>query len=140
REFELDLHTTQARVVELEAALAGHEVDDAAFLSIERAAADLETTWRIAERRVNTVTRDVEQLRAALKRAEELRAEREGIGGRLTVAANLAEDLRSDRFQQFLLDDAFQDLVLGASVRMRQMTDRYTLEWDNQQFMVVDHD
>ena len=52
----------------------------------------------------------------------------------------MATDLKGDRFQNYLLEEAFKALVAGASVRMRDISNRYTLEWEDSEFYVVDHD
>jgi DNA repair protein SbcC/Rad50 len=62
------------------------------------------------------------------------------VRGRLALTAAMAADLRGDAFQEYLLEEAFHSLVAGASVRMRQMSNRYTLEWNDGDFYVVDHD
>ena len=56
------------------------------------------------------------------------------------VTAELATDLKGDRFQEYLLEEAFKTLVASASVRMKAISNRYTLEWDDGEFYVVDHD
>ena len=58
----------------------------------------------------------------------------------LDVTAEMAADLKGDRFQAYLLEEAFKALVAGASVRMRAISNRYTLEWEDSEFYVVDHD
>jgi exonuclease SbcC len=56
------------------------------------------------------------------------------------VYEQLATDLRSDRFQQYLLDDTFCKLVGGASARLLQLNERYELAYSDGQFAVLDHD
>jgi DNA repair protein SbcC/Rad50 len=58
----------------------------------------------------------------------------------LAITAELATDLRGDRFQEYLLEEAFKTLVAGASARMQAMTNRYTLGWEDGEFYVMDHD
>jgi hypothetical protein len=43
------------------------------------------------------------------------------------VTAELATDLKGDRFQEYLLEEPFKGLVAGASPRMNAMSHRYTL-------------
>jgi hypothetical protein len=45
----------------------------------------------------------------------------------LAVTAELATDLKGDRFQEYLLEEPFKGLVAGASTRMKVMSHRYTL-------------
>ena len=56
------------------------------------------------------------------------------------VTAEMATDLKGDRFQEYLLEEAFKALVASASVSMKSVSNRYTLEWDAGEFYVVDHD
>ena len=74
--------------------------------------------------------------------AERLRAqvERDRVGRLMDTSAELALDLKSDAFQNYLLEEAFHGLVAGASLRLREMTNRYTLVWQDSRFYVVDHD
>ncbi|MBL8231546.1 MAG: hypothetical protein JNL98_23825 [Bryobacterales bacterium] len=52
----------------------------------------------------------------------------------------LSLDLRSNEFQQFVLDRSFRELVDGASGRLRQLNDRYDLVFKDKGFSVADHD
>ena len=54
--------------------------------------------------------------------------------------ARLSADLRADAFQAWLLREAFERLVAGASIRLLELSGRYTLQWVDDEFMVVDHD
>ncbi len=54
--------------------------------------------------------------------------------------AQLADELRSDRFQAFLLRDTFRELVRGASQRLWDLSARYRLHWEDESFHVVDYD
>jgi exonuclease SbcC len=65
---------------------------------------------------------------------------REALQKTFAVTAELATDLKGDRFQEYLLEEAFKTLVASASVRMKAISNRYTLEWDDGEFYVVDHD
>lgn len=56
------------------------------------------------------------------------------------ITAEIATDLKGDRFQEYLLEEAFKTLVEGASVRLKSISNRYTLQWESGEFYVVDHD
>ncbi len=75
-----------------------------------------------------------------MDRARQLTTEAEALRARLAVTSEMAVDLRSDGFQDYLLEEAFRGLVAGASTRLRQMSRRYTMEWDAGEFYVIDHD
>jgi hypothetical protein len=64
-------------------------------------------------------------------------ADRKGSRG-LGEAAN---DLRSDKFQAYVLHEAFTELVQGASARLLMLTqERYSLQFHDDEIQVVDHD
>lgn len=52
----------------------------------------------------------------------------------------LADDLKRDAFQAYLLEDTFAELVKGASVRLKGLSERYTFDYSNKSFFVLDHD
>jgi len=84
-----------------------------------------------------------ERLRALeneVAEAESHRAQRDALAARLGPEATLAQDLRSDRFQAWLLEEAFAELLQGASRRLLDLTGRYGLEYAEDAFYVVDHD
>ena len=80
-------------------------------------------------------------MKAAIGKAKELGEEREEKGARHSVHHELAMALRSDKFQSYLLTEAFARLVRGASETLLELSDqRYTLEVKDDDFRVVDHD
>ena len=81
--------------------------------------------------------------RACVRRVKErarLSALRDALQQSFAVTAEMATDLKGDRFQEYLLEEAFKNLVASASVRMKAISNRYTLEWEDGEFYVVDHD
>ncbi len=59
----------------------------------------------------------------------------------LRVYDLLAGDLRSDKFQAYVLEEVFTELVEGASARLLMLTqERYSLQFENEEIRVVDHD
>ncbi len=83
---------------------------------------------------------EIRHLEEQVKRAVELAAELKKNRGLHTVYARLADDLRGDHFQKFLLEEVFRDLVRGASERLWNLTEVYRLEWRDSAFYVIDHD
>jgi exonuclease SbcC len=83
----------------------------------------------------------VDQLQAALERVAELTDERNQKSAQHGLHCELALALRSDRFQSYLLTEAFDHLVQGASRTLFELSDqRYTLDVSDDEFRVVDHD
>lgn len=56
------------------------------------------------------------------------------------IYRRLGDDLRTDRFQAFVLDETFRDLAKGAAIRLMQLSSRYTLAYREDTFYVIDHD
>ena len=76
-----------------------------------------------------------------LARSRELREQLEREESALRVVDLLADDLRSDKFQAYVLQEVFTELVQGASTRLLRLTgDRYSLRFDDDEIRVVDHD
>ena len=140
-DHERDLHATELRVRDLQ--------ND---LGAERVSADQLEEARANERRIKgeveqlvrmsaNLSRQVETMTERLARAqaldEQLRAGRDDFG----LFSGLATDLRSDRFQAYVLEDSFTKLVQGASDRLFTLSgQRYSLTFKEDQILVVDHD
>jgi exonuclease SbcC len=94
----------------------------AAAVAVERGEADLR---RISERRAD----------AAGLREQRIRYEREA-----QVARTLAGHLRANNFERWLLEEALDSLVDGASRTLRELSSgQYDLGHDRGEFYVVDH-
>ena len=53
----------------------------------------------------------------------------------------LAGDLRSDKFQAYILEEVFTEPVQGASARLLTLTgERYSLQFKDDKIRVIDHD
>lgn len=128
------------RLLEIEPEIGGKEVDARALAAAEERFAGSVTASREAELAVSRLDAERSSLADAVEKRTQLVAERDVLRGRLSVTGEMAADLKGDSFQQYLLEEAFRSLVNGASVRMREISNRYTLEWNNGDFYVVDHD
>jgi exonuclease SbcC len=135
-----ELATCQSRGAELGAALGDDLVDAHTLAAAESATGQKRALHHDAVRREATLDQRLHELRrraeAALARQKELAATRE----QHAVQKQLAADLRSDAFQAYLLEEAFRELVAGASHRLRELSNRYTLEFHGDAFHVLDHD
>jgi DNA repair protein SbcC/Rad50 len=84
----------------------------------------------------------LEQIRTNLRRADELRLVLTAATESRDVARSVADHLKADRFERWLLDEALQQLVVGATSRLHELTaGAYTLVLDDKTraFAVVDH-
>jgi exonuclease SbcC len=128
------------RLVELEPQIAGREVSAAVLGEAEGSCTAAIARWREADQSVTRLDGDSTRLRQEVRRRAQLLADRLALQTTLNITAELATDLKGDRFQEYLLEEAFKALVAGASVRMKAISNRYTLEWESGEFYVVDHD
>ncbi len=128
------------RLLELEPRVAGREVSVEALEAEEARFATAVQAAREADLAAARLEGDRVRLAADVERRTGLAARQQALAARCALHADMAADLRGDAFQEFLLEEAFRALVAGASLRMRRMTNRYTLEWRDGAFFVVDHD
>ena len=140
REYNNRLHSLKTRALELREALNGQTP-----LSTEDFA-DLETNLRELETQVLTLNRTEAQLQqiitdlqTRLRDKNRLTAEAATLETRFDVYAALAQDLKGNQFQDYLLAQVQRDLLTRASFVMRQITsDRYTLTLEDGEFCVQD--
>jgi exonuclease SbcC len=130
----------EVRIGELAGELGGKEVAQETLDMAESAVQQL--AERLGDARASCV-RLAEQIRAltdAVARADALRKELARQRAEHAVYHGLALDLMSNRFQAFLLEETFRELVAGASARLWDLTKRYRFDWQNEAFQVIDHD
>jgi len=112
------------KCAELGVDLAGSEPRDAATEARERARGHLD---------------GLEKDRA---KAAELEGQRDGLLEKKVVAEELGRHLRADRFEKWILDEALQRLVVGATEILRELSGgaySLTLDEAGANFAVVDH-
>jgi exonuclease SbcC len=140
RTFEHKRAAVLERLGHLEREIAGHEVSAAVLEKVEASYIELEADWREADQAVVRFEGEHARLGQDVQRREQLFAQHRVLDASLSITSELATDLRGDRFQEYLLEEAFKTLVASASVRMQAMSNRYTLGWEAGEFYVIDHD
>jgi exonuclease SbcC len=135
-----ETRTVQVRIEELIGELEGTEVSGETLAAAETEATRLRGELSAAERSQVELKMRIEVISKAIDRAKELRRDLDRKRAHHSLYRGLALDLRSDRFQAFLLQETFRDLVSGASGRLWDLTKRYRFGWQNEAFHVVDHD
>ena len=99
--------------------------------------ADVETALGQEKR----LEEQIGRMKERLERGKELRRKLDIEKASLSVYDLLANDLRSDKFQAYVLEEVFTELVEGASARLLRLTgERYSLEFHHDEIRVVDHD
>jgi exonuclease SbcC len=95
---------------------------------------------RVAAVTVEQTRAGYERLAERRARADRLRAERESHETEARVARALAQHLRANNFERWLLAEALDNLVEGASRILRELSGgQYDLGHDKGEFFVVDH-
>ncbi|WP_432836563.1 AAA family ATPase [Dactylosporangium sp. CA-092794] len=91
----------------------------------------------VALERADADRRRIEERRAD---ADRMREQRDGLAREAQVAKALAQHLRADRFERWLLAEALDTLVQGASRTLRELSSgQYDLGHDKGEFYVIDH-
>jgi exonuclease SbcC len=142
---EVRHHEDESRAVSERVARLSAEIGDRRLTAeaLQQAVAELSEARRLHVEGLQKEAahrQEMTALEMRLKLARELAARLESERRDHGLYKQIADDLASHRFQAYLLEETFSDLVRGASIRLRQMSDRYTLEFENDAFHVLDHD
>lgn len=140
-QHEQDRRAAEERAVALRAELGEERVSEEQLAGAETLAADLTREVEAALGQENRLQEQIGRMKQRLERSRDLRAQLETEEVSLRVYDLLAGDLRSDRFQAYVLYEVFNELVKGASTRLMTLTgERYSLRFDDDEIKVVDHD
>ena len=139
--YARDLHATELRVRDLQKDLGGERVSDE---QLDDASANDRRIKGEVEELVTMnayLGQQVETMTGRLARAQTLDKQLRAMRDDHRLFSGLATDLRSDRFQAYILEDSFTKLVHGASHRLFTLSgERYSLTFQEDQILVVDHD
>ena len=128
------------RVLELTAQLGGREVDEAEVRTASDEVARLRQEREQGLAKQAALQEQIQQLSHRLTMARQLHRDLEARSRELSTYGQLADELRSDGFQAYLLQETMRELVAGASQRLMKLSGRYTLEYTDEAFHVLDHD
>lgn len=135
-----EVHAVQQRVAALEHELAGRSVGASEFAAAQTNVQRLRSEHEQGLRTEATLEEQRQVLARKLAAANELTTRLEADRRDHRQHEQLAGDLRSDRFQEFIVREAFADLVARASLRLRALSGRYTLAMHGGEFYVLDLD
>ena len=136
-----DRHAAEERIATLRTELGEERVSDLRLAAAEKLAADVTAEVETALGQEKTLEEQIARTKERLLRGRELRAKLDLEEAALRVSDLLAGDLRSDKFQAYVLEEAFTELVEGASVRLLALTgERYSLRFNDDVIRVIDHD
>ncbi len=140
KSYRQERHSTEQRVSELERELGGEAVTEQAQRHAEEEAGFKRRDYEDAVKKKAELEQQVKEIERRMKRATELSAQKKSLEKEFSVYHRLATDLRSENFQAYLLEEAFRELVGGASIRLENLSGRYSLEYQQDAFHVLDHD
>ena len=113
---------------------------DAGSLDAVTTTSALEKAARDARRTADRFANDVAVLEQRLERMANLQAEIDEKRGRMHQYNKVANELKTDRFIGFLLDESIEDLALRASHELKKISaGQYSLTSSKNNFTVVDH-
>ena len=135
-----DMHSYEKTIADVEADLAGKYVSDKALESATLKLGEERKKQEAAVRELISSEQRIKQLKSKIQVATKLCKELKDKSEALATYKQLADDLKRDAFQAYLLEDTFAELVKGASVRLKGLSERYTFEYSNKSFFVLDHD
>jgi DNA repair protein SbcC/Rad50 len=134
-------HAVEERVAILSAELGDERVSDDQLVTVEKLAADVTAKVEEALGKEKQLEDQIRRMKQRLERLQQLRAQLESEQETQRVHDLLAGDLRSDKFQAYVLHEVFTELVEGASARLLMLTqERYSLQFRDDEIRVVDHD
>jgi DNA repair protein SbcC/Rad50 len=134
-------HTAEERVSALRTELGDERVSDQQLATVEKLAADVTAEVEAALGHEKRLEEQIGRMKQRLERSKELTQQLDVEAAALRVVDLLAGDLRSDKFQAYVLHEVFNELVQGASARLLKLTaERYSLRFHDEEIRVVDHD
>ena len=136
-----DTHAAEERIAVLRTELGDERVSDEQLATVEKLAGEVTTQVETALGKEKKLEEQIARTKERLERSREIRKQLEIEEAALPVYDLLANDLRSDKFQAYVLHEVFTELVQGASARLLMLTqERYSLQFHDDEIRVVDHD
>ena len=138
---ETDLHAVGQRVGDLRNDLGAERVSEEQLADARANALRLQEN---VEQLVSTregLGQQADTMEKRLRKAQDLGERLRAGQSDYRLFSGLAIDLRSDKFQAYLLEESFTKLAHGASDRLLTLSgQRYSLQFRDDQILVVDHD
>lgn len=145
-ESRLEVHrqklvALKARSTELEQLTAGRRATDNDVQNASDVLRESREDREATLRAIATLEQQIRNCAERIREAEEVNKEIVEVDREHGLFHQLASDLRSDRFQQYALQEFYLDLVRGASTRLFELSaGRYGFDFKDSRFFVVDHD
>jgi exonuclease SbcC len=139
-DYHVDHKATERRMCALQGELGGRAVTAAELTEAKAAHERARVEHEEAVRAVATFEEQVRRAQTRLEKRTELGTQQDKLKAEHDVYRHLADELKTDRFQEFVLEESFHDLARGASQRLGELTNRYALKYEDGSILVVDHD
>ncbi|MGO9061421.1 MAG: AAA family ATPase [Candidatus Binataceae bacterium] len=137
--YRQDLNSCEKSIEDLESQLAEKYVSEETLQAAIAKVDEKQKLLQVAVQELGSTEQRIKQVKEKIQTAAKLSRELKAKSKEQDIYKGLADDLKRDAFQAFLLEDTFAELVRGASVRLKELSDRYTFEYDKS-FYVIDHD
>jgi DNA repair protein SbcC/Rad50 len=139
--FDLELHVVRERLAMLRTDLGEVRVSEGSVKEASALARQLNGEVEGKSGQRDALAQQIAEMTRRLGMAEDMRRRLADEGRELEIHGQLATDLKSDKFQAYLLQGVFAELVQGASARLRTLSgDRYSLLFKDDDIYVVDND
>jgi exonuclease SbcC len=139
--FDKRLHALADRITSLQRELGDTRVSVEELDRAEQALRATNAAHGEAKERFGVLRQQLETARQRLEQATRLRVESGERSDKCAVYAQLAKDLGSSEFQQFMLRETVLELVARASERLLRLSaERYALVVRDDDFYVIDND
>jgi exonuclease SbcC len=134
---EQDLTTRQQMSAE---AIADQHTDEIAIASLRADLQQIERDLQLASENRASIKAWLEQALLKRQESQELENRKNSLLSQEQIYHTLAQDLKSDKFQEYILDSLQQELANRASVLLQQLSeDRYILQIEGGDYWVSDN-
>ena len=121
-------------------AIGGQHTDQQAIVNLRTESQKTEQSLQIANENRASLKAWLEQAQQKRQESQELEARKTALMSQEQTFHTLAQDLQSNKFQEYILDSLQQELANRASVLLQQLSDqRYILQIENGDYWVSDN-
>ena len=137
RQQKQDLTTRLQMVNEV---IADQHTDEQAIANLRAQSQQTDQNLQLANENRASLKAWLEQAHQKRQEAQELEARKISLQDQEQIYHTLAQDLQSNKFQEYILDGLQQELANRASVLLQQLSgDRYVLQIESGDYWVSDH-
>jgi exonuclease SbcC len=121
-------------------AIAGQHTDEIEIAKLREESQQIEQSLQLANENRASIKAWLEQAQQKRQESQELEDRKIALQAQEQVYHTLAQDLQSNKFQEYILDSLQQELAHRASMLLQQLSeDRYILQIENGDYWVSDN-